>query len=148
MVAGLAAKLEKEPDNFQGWAMLARSYKAMGRLEESERAFGRAGQVVEGDAQLLADYADVAAANAGGNFEGKPAELIAKALKLDPDNLQALWLSGSAAFERRQYAKSVAEWTRLKSLLPPESDDVKTLEESIAKARELGGAAAAGRPKK
>lgn len=148
MVAGLAAKLEKEPDNLKGWAMLARSYKAMGRLAEAEKAFGRAGKFVEEDAQLLADYADVAAANAGGNFEGRPSELIAKALKLDPDNLQALWLSGSAAFARRQYAQAIADWTRLKNQLPPESDDARMLAENIAQAREQGGGDAPGKRKK
>ena len=31
MVAGLAAKMEQDPSNLKGWAMLARSYKVMGR---------------------------------------------------------------------------------------------------------------------
>lgn len=137
MVAGLAAKLEKEPDNLQGWVMLARSYKAMGRLGPAEKAFDRAAKLVETDAQLLADYADVAAANAGGNFAGKPIDLIEKALKLDPDNLQALWLYGSAAFERKDFAKAIQNWERLVKQLPPESEDAKMLGASIAQAREL-----------
>lgn len=135
MVAGLAAKLEKEPENLQGWMMLARSYRAMGRLAEAEKAFERAEKFIENDAQLLADYADVAAANAQGDFAGKPARLIEKALKIDPDNLQALWLAGSAAFARADFARAVVHWERLVAQIPPESEDAKMLRANIDEAR-------------
>lgn len=135
MVAGLAAKLEKEPENVQGWTMLARSYRAMGRLPEAEKAFERAEKFIENDAQLLADYADVAAANAQGDFTGKPARLIEKALKIDPDNMQALWLAGSAAFARADFAPAVAHWERLVAQLPPDSEDAQMLRANIDEAR-------------
>jgi len=79
LTAGLAQKLEKDPDNLQGWAMLARSYKMLGRNTEAEMAFERAGAFLDNDAQLLAIYADLAATNAKGNFAGKPTLLIEKA---------------------------------------------------------------------
>ena len=135
MVAGLAAKLEKEPGNLQGWAMLARSYRALGRLPEAEKAFDRAEKLIENDAQLLADYADVAAANANGNFAGKPLRLIDRALKLDPDHPQALWLAGSAAFARADFGRAVTHWERLAARLPPESEDAQVLRANIAEAR-------------
>jgi cytochrome c-type biogenesis protein CcmH len=136
MVAGLAAKLEKEPENVKGWAMLARSYRAMGRLPEAERAFGRAEKFIEQDAQLLADYADVAAANAGGNFAGKPAQLIEKALKVDPDNAQALWLAGSAAFAGNDFARALVHWERLLTQLQPGSEDHQAVQQNIEQMRE------------
>ena len=61
-------KLEKEPNNPKGWAMLARSYKVMGRTAEAEKAFERAGSFIDDDAQMLASYADVVASNAGGQL--------------------------------------------------------------------------------
>lgn len=143
MVAGLAARLENEPDNLEGWAMLARSYKAMRRFDEAEKAFARAGKFIEGDAQLLADYADVVAMKAGGRLAGKPAELIEKALLVDPQNLQALWLSGTAAFETGRYDKAAAVWERLLALLPPDSDDAKQIAAGIAEARAQAPAAKA-----
>lgn len=135
MVAGLAAKLEKEPENLQGWTMLARSYRAMGRLPEAEKAFERAEKFIENDAQLLADYADVAAANARGDFRGKPMRLIEKALKVDPDNMQALWLAGSAAFAREDFARAIGHWERLVAQLPPDSEDAQMLRANIGEAR-------------
>jgi len=135
MVAGLAARLEQEPDNPQGWTMLARSYRAMGRLPEAEKAFERAEKFIENDAQLLADYADVAASNAHGDFKGKPMRLIEKALKVDPDNMQALWLAGSAAFSRQDFASAIAHWERLVAQLPPEAEDAQMLRANIGEAR-------------
>jgi cytochrome c-type biogenesis protein CcmH len=142
MVAGLAEKLEKEPGNLKGWAMLARSYKALGRPIEAEKAYERAGAFVEGDAQLLADYADVVASNANGNFAGKPAQLIEKALKLDPDNSMALWLAGTAAFRGGDYDDAIRVWEKLTKQLPPESDDAHMLQGAIDEARAKGGKSA------
>ena len=39
MVQTLADKLAQEPGNLKGWAMLARSYKVMGRPVDAEKAF-------------------------------------------------------------------------------------------------------------
>ena len=142
MVAALAAKLEKEPDNLKGWAMLARSYKVMGKSVEAERAFDKAASFIEDDAQMLANYADVAAGNAGGNFAGKPALLIQKALKADPDNPMALWLAGTASFKSGEYDKAIGTWERLVSLLPPGSEDAQMLQGAIDEARAKGGKSA------
>lgn len=139
MVAGLAARLEQEPDNHQGWLMLARSYKAMGRLDQAERAFEKAMPLVEQNPQLLGAYADLLAMKAGGSLEGRPAELIAKALALDPDDLQSLWLAGSAAYNRGDFAKAVAHWRRALAQVAPESEDAQMLTAIIAEAGQKGG---------
>jgi len=141
MVAKLAARLEKE-DNPQGWVMLARSYKVLGRFDEAGKAYARAGNFIDSEPSLLADYADVLVAGSG-TFAGKPRELIAKALKLEPDNAHALWLSGTAAFEAGQYKQAVAEWERLLKLLPPGSEEAQSVESSLAEARAKGGSAGA-----
>jgi cytochrome c-type biogenesis protein CcmH len=146
MVANLAAKLQKEPGNLKGWAMLARSYKVMGRPLEAEKAYDRAGAFIEGDAQLLADYADVAAANAGGSFAGKPARLIDKALQVDPQNPMALWLAGTAAMNDHQDAKALAIWGGLMKLLQPGSDDARQLQAAIDEVRGRSGLAASQAP--
>jgi len=135
MVESLAAKLEKEPNNLQGWAMLARSYKALHRPEDALRAFEKATALVEQDPQLLADYADLLASGAGGSFAGKPEQLIAKALALDPDNMQALWLAGTAAFNREDFDVAVQHWQRAAKQLPPDSEDAKLLFGAIDEAK-------------
>jgi cytochrome c-type biogenesis protein CcmH len=135
MVAKLAARMELNPDDAKGWVMLARSYKAMGRYEESARAFGKAGKVVNEDPSLLTDYAEALALSTGGSLRGRPSELIARALRLDPEFPDALVLAGTAAYEREDYAAAAAHWERLLKLLPPDSEDALSLAESIKKAR-------------
>ena len=135
MVAGLAAKMEQDPTNLKGWAMLARSYKVMGRPKDAEKAYDRAGSYLDGDAQLLADYADVSASNANGSFEGKPQAIINRALKADPNNMMALWLAGTADYNRGDYKGAVQVWGRLAKLLPADSEDMKMIQGSIMEAR-------------
>jgi cytochrome c-type biogenesis protein CcmH len=135
MVVNLAEKLKKNPDDLKGWAMLARSYSVMGRPQDAERAYDRAGYYLDTDAQLLADYADVSASNAKGNFEGKPRAILSRALKVDPNNMMALWLEGTADFNQGNYKSAILLWQRLSKLLPPDSDDAKMIQGSIMEAR-------------
>jgi cytochrome c-type biogenesis protein CcmH len=146
MVGEFAAKMDKEPDNLKGWAMLARSYRILGRNTEAANAYARAGSFVDSDPQLLADYADVLAANANGSFAGKPQQLINKALAQDPNNLLALWLSGTAAFNAQNYKAAVQTWEKLAKQLPAESNEARTITASIAEARSKGGLAPASTP--
>ncbi len=140
MVATLAARLEKNPDDIQGWAMLARSYKAMRRFDDAEKAFVRIGVAINNDPGLLTEYADVLAVKAGGNLEGKPLELVNKALQLDPVNTMALALAGTAAYDRKDFTEAISYWEKLRQLLPPDSDDAKSIAAAIAETREKSGA--------
>jgi len=141
MVAEFAIKMEKDPTNLKGWAMLARSYRILGRNEDAAKAYARAGNFIDSDPQLLADYADTLAANANGSFVGKPLQLINQALKLDPDNLMALWLSGTASYNANNYRAAVQTWERLAKQIPPDSDEGRAIQGSIAEARAKGGLA-------
>jgi len=138
MVAKLAARLEKEPDNVEGWVVLARSYYALGRMPQAVNAFEHVTKLVPEDAQLLADYADAVAA-VENRLDGKALPLIERALKADPTHWKALALAGTEAFNRKDYAKAVAYWERMKQSVPPDSPMAKTVDSSIAEARELGG---------
>ena len=61
MVESLAQRLKANPDNPQGWAMLARSYKVMGRIDDAINAYKQAGSLMETEPDLMADYADTVA---------------------------------------------------------------------------------------
>ena len=139
MVADFALKMEKDPDNLKGWAMLARSYRILGRNEDAAKAYARAGNFINDDPELLAEYADVLVGTANGSFKGKPLQLIQQALKLDPNNLLALWLSGTAAFTSGNYSSAAETWGRLAKLLPPGSDEARAIATSIEEARSRGG---------
>ena len=139
MVAEFAIKMEKDPGNLKGWAMLARSYRILGRNEDAAKAYARAGNFIDSDPQLLADYADVLATNANGNFAGKPLQLINQALKLDPNNLMALWLSGTASYNSSNYKAAVQTWEKLAKQIPADTDEARAIQETITEARSKGG---------
>jgi cytochrome c-type biogenesis protein CcmH len=149
MVAKLAAHVAKNPDDAQGWTLLARSYYVMGRYPEAVRAYERAASLAPRDADLLADYADALAVTQGRSLQGKPLELVRRALEIDPDHWKALALAGTAAFERKEYARAIAYWEQLMRVVPADSQIGRSLEASIAEARALAGAttAAAKAPK-
>ena len=146
MVQKLADRLKEKPDDAVGWTMLARAYSAMGRYGEAVPAFKKALELAGDDASLLSDYADSLAAQNNGNLAGEPLRLVQKALALDPNNLKALALSGSAAFDDRDYATAVRNWEKVERALPPESQFRTQVAASIAQARELGGLGPAPAP--
>jgi cytochrome c-type biogenesis protein CcmH len=139
MVADFALKMEKDPGNLKGWAMLARSYRILGRNQDAANAYARAGSFINDDPELLAEYADVLVGVANGSFAGKPMQLLQQSLKLDPNNLLALWLSGTAAFTNGNYSSAVQIWERLAKLLPSGSDEARAIASSIEEARSKGG---------
>jgi cytochrome c-type biogenesis protein CcmH len=140
MVEKLAARLKEEPENGEGWLMLARSYRHFQRYEDAARAYGNAVSRLPPDAGLLADYADVLAA-AQGRLTGAPEKLIAKAIDLDPKNLKALALAGSAAFEQKRYAQAAGFWERMLPLVDAGSEQARVIRDNVAEAKALGGIA-------
>lgn len=139
MVEALAARLRANPDNPKGWAMLARSYKVMGRFPEAEQAFLKAGELVNTEPDLLVDYADLLAVRADNNIEGKPLELVNKALSLNPQHPMGLMMSGVAAYRRNDFRLAVAQWEKLLILLDPSSPDAQQVQADIADARAKAG---------
>lgn len=138
-VEKLAAKLEAQPDNADGWAMLARSYTRLGRFAEAVPAYAKAVAQRGDDARLLADYADALAVHNNRKLEGEPLALVERALKLEPDNPKALALAGTAAFDRKDFAGAVRYWEKLAQVAPADSGFLAQLQSSIAEARQLGG---------
>ena len=138
MVDNLAARLKANPDNPTGWAMLARSYKVMGRFAEAEQAFLKVGDLINTEPDLLVDYADLLAVRANNNIEGKSLELINKALRINPQHPMGLMMAGVASYRRADYKGAVAYWETLLALLEPGSPDAQQVETDIADARAKG----------
>ena len=132
MVDSLAARLKANPDNPKGWAMLARSYKVMGRFTEAEQAFLKAGDLINTEPDLMVDYADLLAVRNNNNIEGKSLELVNKALSINPQHPMGLMMAGVAAYRRGDFKGAVARWETLLALLEPGSPDAQQVETDIA----------------
>ena len=133
MVAKLAQRMEANPDDPKGWIMLGRSYKSMGRYEDAVKAYARAEKEIEKDPDLLASYAEAIAMANGKGLTGKPAQLVEKALKLDPQHGHSLFLAGAAAMERGDRKAGIAYWEALLPQVEPDSDIDRMLRSGIEK---------------
>ena len=136
MVAKLAERMQANPDDMQGWLMLARSYKTMGRYEDAAAAYGKAEKVINDDPELLASYAETLAMASGTGLKGKPAQLIARALKLDPKQPHALFLAGAAAMEAGDKKQAIAYWEALLPQVEPGSEIDQLLRSGIDKMKQ------------
>lgn len=138
MVTQLAQRLEENPADAEGWAMLGRSYLVLERLDDAVAAYEKAVALSNNNPNLLVDYAD-ALAMAGGeqSLEGRPMELIEQALSLDPNNQKALWLAGTAAYEKAEFKQALDHWRRLYEMLPKDSEDARIMQGNIKEAEAL-----------
>ncbi len=146
IVEKLAARMRANPEDPEGWKILARSYAALGRFKEASEAYANATARSPGDAQLFADYADALAMAQGRSLEGEPEKLIARALAVDPRNVKALALAGTVAFSRKDYAKAEEYWERILAVVPPDSEFARGARANIAEARSLAGGTLAAPP--
>ncbi len=146
MTDKLAARLKEQPQDAEGWAMLARSFTVLDRHPEALKAYERAVALRSDDGQLLADYADSLAVKNNRTLAGEPMKWVKKALQLDPGNLKALSLAGTDAFDRKDYAGAIKYWEQVLRFGPADSHYVVQVRESLAEARELSGLPAASKP--
>ena len=142
MVARLAEKMKANPQDADGWLQLARSYETLRRFDLAVGAYEHLLALTPDNPDLLTDYAVTLAMSLDQRLAGAPEKLIARALQIDPNHVQALALSGSAAFEREDYAGAVKAWKRILDRLPPEAEMATSIADNIAKAQALGAAAA------
>lgn len=126
MVQRLATRLEQQPDDAEGWAMLGRSYGTLQRYADAASAYAKANELTgaqnpewlvgEGEALALARDRDLL---------GRPQQLFNAALQLAPDHIGALWYAGLAAAQQQDYASTRARFEQLLQLeLPPELREV------------------------
>ena len=136
-VNALAKRLESNPSDGDGWLMLARSYSSMERYADATAAYEHAAKVKTNDADLLAEYAFATAMSSNKQLTGKPQELITQALKVDPTNLKALELAGSAAFQAKEYQKAIDYWQKVVSKVPAGSEVAQSVNSRINEAKSL-----------
>jgi cytochrome c-type biogenesis protein CcmH len=134
----LAERLKSNPNDVEGWVMLARSYSSMQKFGEASGAYAKATELKPDDADLWAEYAFTSAMASGRQLEGQPMELVNRALKIDPENLKALQLAGNAAFQKKDYKQAVDYWERVLKRVPAGSEVAQSIQLRIDEARSLG----------
>lgn len=142
VVDNLIVRLNSNPEDVEGWIMLARTYAIMNRFADASNTYAKLNELVPDNPQILSDYADMLAMTNQGGLAGKPTELIQQALSIDPEYPKALALAGTVEFEKKNFNDAAEYWERLLTVIPGDSQLAVSVRESIADARSLanGGA--------
>jgi cytochrome c-type biogenesis protein CcmH len=137
LVKGLADKMANDPNNADGWLLLARTYGELRQSDKAAAAYEHVSALTKLDAQSLADWADAHVMARDRQWDDKGRDIVKQALKADPKNAKALALAGSEAFDRKQYKVAIDFWKRLKAVESPDSMNAKLADSNIAEATAL-----------
>lgn len=114
----LAAKLAANPNDGEGWLLLARTYRAIERFADARAAFEKARALVPESADLLAESAEVIGLTSEPrSLSGEPETLVDRALELDGTNQNALFLKGLARAQANDPTAAEASWEKLLTLM-------------------------------
>jgi len=145
--AELRERVQKAPQDAEGWTMLAEAEMLAGNGKRAAEAYGRAVALTPGQPRLLADYAEAQMLAQGGDFSGKPVELLEQALAIDPNEDKAVALMGAAQYRIGNRARALSYMKQLAAKMQPGSHEAQRLGEVIAKIEsEIAGGAPAGAP--
>ena len=135
MVARLEKRLAEQPNDADGWARLGVSYANLRRMGDAREAYAKAYALAPDNMDVLVDYAWVLYSENPKNTEGKVFELYSRIYRDQPQNPDALWFLGFAAFQQGDYTKTLKYWDRLQKLLPPDSPALVNVRAAIAQAQ-------------
>lgn len=133
MVRKLADRLAQNPDQPEAWAMLARSYKVLGRHADAAQAYEQAAAVAQHDPDLLADWIETRVLAQDGRFDTRARELLAQAEAAWPQHDGVLLLTGLAALDRGDAPQARRVFERLRELWPEGHPDREAVDLALAR---------------
>ena len=133
MVGKLAARLQQNPDDAEGWTRLGRSYMVLEQPDKAVDAYAHAAKLKPDDLGLKQQYANaIVAASSGDDPPEAATALFRQVLDADPQNAEALWYVGIAEAEAGHAQNARDLWTRLLAQLPPEAPIRQQVQDRIA----------------
>lgn len=133
MVEGLAKKMQTNPDNAEGWLMLGKSYKHLEKYPQSADAYAHAYQLLGDKPEVMLQYAEALSFANDQQITEKSGDLIFKALALEPNNPNALWLAGMAKAQSGEFVEAKKLWAKLADSLPKGSEAQQEMQGLLAK---------------
>ena len=136
MVERLAARLEDDPDDLEGWMMLARSYTVLGELDKVREAMDNAVKLAPDNSDVLAMHARAVRDANGGEDNEETIAILRRILELAPDNADALWFLGNAEAKAGNNDEARELLQRLLAQIPEDSPNREFVKQQI---EQLGG---------
>jgi cytochrome c-type biogenesis protein CcmH len=131
-IAELENKLQADPNNLEGWLILARSRGLQRDYAAAVKALEQAIKLAPGQPDILADLADATAMAQGEKMAGRPMQLVAEALKSDPGHQKSLALAATGAMQAGQREEAVKLWRTLQSQFTPDQPDYAQIDNILA----------------
>ena len=130
-IISLESYLEKNPEDYESWKMLGLAKFNLGEFSSSIESFEKAVAINPDDVEMLLQYVSVLVAMQDGSFAGKPKLIIEKVLKIDPQSIHALYLSGVAATSQNDIIAAKKFWQKALYLMPEKDPDREIIEQAI-----------------
>lgn len=121
MVQRLADRMKQNPDDLDGWLMLARSYTVMGDSDKARDAMANAVRLAPDDPRVLALQAAAIRQANGGRSTPESTSIMRRVLKIDPNHTEALWYVGNAEAEAGNTGKAIEMLERAYQQIPDDS---------------------------
>ncbi len=135
MVEGLARRLEKNPENGEGWAMLARSAQVLQQPDRARKAYAQAIKLLPQHKQIRLEYARMLMDETPEDeaFPSTVRELLNEVIRLSPGEPEALYFLGIDAVRRGETQAAVGFWRQLQATFPVDSKQYRTIQVEIEK---------------
>jgi cytochrome c-type biogenesis protein CcmH len=133
MVAQVEAHLEKNPNDGQGWQVVAPVYMRMGRFNDAVRARANTIRLLGATAEREADLGEAQVAAANGVVTADAKASFERALKLDSRNLKAQYFTGLAAEQDGRLEEAARIWRGMLAAAPPNAPFRPLLQQSLAR---------------
>ena len=135
-IAGLEQELKNNPDNAEGWVLLARTRMAMGDFEAANQAFAKAIVLVPNDPDLKTERAEaLMRASSSRTFPEEAIGLLEQALSENPDHQRALFYIGLHFLQQGNLSQSEVYLNRLLPQLDVKAANALREQINIARAQ-------------
>ena len=132
MVEQLVDRLKNDKDDFEGWIRLYQSYKVLGNDEQALKALRDAIKLNPKNINLKQMLLrELLPTNKKPVFSNETNKLVDDILVLDPNNVDGLFFSGFAAYNKGEKKKAITYWDLLLKQLPKDSLMSKEINKSI-----------------
>ncbi|MEJ1364165.1 MAG: c-type cytochrome biogenesis protein CcmI [Candidatus Sedimenticola sp. (ex Thyasira tokunagai)] len=139
MLSTLVERLKEKPDDSEGWYLLGRTYMMLKEYPKAVTSFEQLHKLIGDEPTVLLSLADALAMAGDGNMQGRPADLVRKAVELAPTDTTALWLAGMVEDQAGNHAKAVAYWERLEPMVQEDAESRQRVAMLLSKSRQKAG---------
>ncbi|RUO56176.1 c-type cytochrome biogenesis protein CcmI [Pseudidiomarina homiensis] len=139
---GLRQRLQQDGGDGLTWMLYARAATALQRYEQALEAYAHAYKLEPQRPGILLGYAQLLINLGGPEQLQTAARLLSELLQVEPQNIDALSLTGAVAYQRGDYEQAVQAWQLLMQLMPANDPRRGAVQEALSDAQEQQAAGA------